>query len=78
MQACVEHEFATLEKILELEKGMKKEVIKRAIGRPKKESQATLLTPNLEKVEASTTKKAHVRGNYINWFIPSLWGPMLQ
>ena len=76
MQACVEREFATLEKRLELEKGMEKEVIKRPVGRPKKELQATLLTPKVEKVEASTTKKAHVRGNYTNWFLPSLWGPI--
>ena len=72
MQACVEREFATLGRRLELEK----EVIKRPFRRPKKELQATLLTPKVEKVEASTTKKAHVRGNYTNWFLPSLWGPI--
>src|SRR6202022_4156267 len=76
MQASVEREFAMLERRLELEKGMEKEVIKRPVGRPKKELQATLLTPKVEKVEASTTKKAQVRGNYTNWFLPSLWGPI--
>ena len=76
MQACVEREFATLERRLELEKGMGKEVIKRPVGRPKKELQATLLTPKVEKVEASFTKKGQVRGNCTNWFLPSLWGPI--
>ena len=76
MQACVEREFVTLERILELEKIVEKEVIKRPVGKPNKELQATLLTPKVEKVEASTTKKAHVRGNYTNWFHPSLLGPI--
>jgi hypothetical protein len=76
MQASVEREFATLERRLEQEKEMEKEVIKRPVGRPKKELQATLLTPNVEKIEASSTKKVQVRGNYTNWFLPSLWGPI--
>jgi hypothetical protein len=42
------------------------------VERPKKELQAILLTPKVEKPEGSTTKKANVRGKYTNWFMPSL------
>lgn len=52
---------------------MEKEVVLRHVERPKKELQAILLIPKVEKPEGSTTKKANVRGKYTNWFMPSLW-----
>ena len=49
MHVHVENEFESLDKILELEKAMKEEVVKRPLGRLKKELQAILLIPKEEK-----------------------------
>jgi len=66
MEDCVEHEFVTLGKRLELEKAMEKEVVKYHVGRPRKELEVVLLTAKIEKLKGSTPKKAKIRGKYIN------------
>ena len=76
MEVCVERDFAALSTRMELEKAMEKEVVKRRVGRPKKQIEAVLFTPEVEKAEGSAAKKTKVRGNYTNWFMPSLWEPI--
>jgi hypothetical protein len=66
--------FATLSERLNRERAMaKKEIIKRPVGRPKKELQASLLAPKVEPMKPQI-KKPKVR--YTNWFSPSLWPPI--
>jgi len=67
VQACVEHEFATLDRRLDLKNAIEKEIIKRLVGRPKKELQALLQM--VVKAKALFTKKAQVRSNYIDKFL---------
>ena len=64
----VESEFASLNARLELEEAMpKEEVVKRPVGRPKKDKEAVLHRANLESMKKSRCK---VRRKYFNWFTP--------
>ena len=72
MEESVEQEFATLGAQMELERGMKKEVVKHAVGQPKKWLEAVLTKTVIP--QTSSSKK--VRGPYTNWFVPSLWDPI--
>ena len=74
MEVLVERDFDTLNTRLEVEKAMESKVVKRSIGRPKKDVQAVLLTPKVENIAKLTPNRAKVRGNYTNWFLPYLWG----
>ena len=76
MELFVERDFDTLNTRLEVEKAMESEVVKRSVGRPKKEVEVVLLTPKVENIAKATSSKTKVRGNYTNWFLPSLWGPI--
>lgn len=75
MEMRVQRDFATLDEKLEIDYAMRKEVVKRPVGRPKKEMEAVLLTPKVEP-EEQASKKAKVRGPYTNWFLPALWKPI--
>jgi hypothetical protein len=68
-----EKAFATLSERLDRECAMaKKEIIKRLVGRPKKELKASLLAPKVEPMKPQIKKpKVH----YMNWFSPSIWPP---
>ena len=72
----VDCDFDTLNTRLEMEKAMESEVVKRSVGRPKKNVHAVLLTPKVKVIIKPTQNRAKVRGNYTNWFIPSLWIPI--
>lgn len=74
MEVLVERDFDTLNTRLEVEKAIESEVVKRSVGRPKKDVQAVLLIPKVENIAKPTPNRAKVRGNYINWFLPCLWG----
>ena len=71
MEVCVQRDFAALNKKLEMEHDMCKEVMTRPVGRPKKEIKVVLLTSKVEPKE-QISKKAKVRGPYTNWFLPTL------
>ena len=75
MEVCVQRDFAALNKKLEMEHGMCKEMMKRQVGRPKKEIDVVLLTSKV-KLEDHASKKTKVRRPYINWFLPALWKPI--
>jgi hypothetical protein len=65
-ERVVEREFVSLNARLELEQAMpKEEVVKRPIGRPKKDKGAVLYRPNLDPMKKSRCK---VRRKYFNWF----------
>jgi len=51
----------------------KKKIVRRPVGRPKRDTQAVLLKPKIESMKA-LKKKPKVC--YTNWFTPSLWPPM--
>jgi hypothetical protein len=72
MEESVEQEFVTLGAQIELERSMKKEVVKHAVGRPKKTLEAVLT----KRVIPQTSSSKKVRGPYTNWFVPSLWDPI--
>ena len=76
MEECVQRDFAALNEKLEMEHGMCKKMMKRPVGRPKKEMDVVLLTPKVEP-EEHASKKTKVRGPYTNWFLPNLWKPIL-
>ena len=71
IEVCVQRDFAALNEKLEMELGICKEVMKRLVGRPKKEMEAMLLTLKVEPNEQAS-KKARVRGPYSNWFLRAL------
>ena len=73
MEVFVERHFDTLNTRLEIEKAIENEVVKRSVGRPNKDVQAVLPTPKVKNIVKSTPNRAKVRGNYRNWFLPSLW-----
>jgi hypothetical protein len=75
MEEHVERDMATLSSQLEMDQGVKEDVQKRPVGRPKKVAEAILLTTKVEKSH-HCTPKSRVRGPYMNWFIPSLWDPI--
>jgi hypothetical protein len=56
---------------MELEHASKKEVVRRLVGRSKKEFEAILIT-KVETFQKSIPTKM-VRRTYTNWFFPSLW-----
>jgi hypothetical protein len=69
----VNKEFATLSEELDKESAMskKEEVVKRPVGRPRKERESTLFQPKVVPI-----KKKKVRGHYTNWFSPKFWPPI--
>ena len=62
----VEGDFDTLNTRLEVEKAMESEVVKRSVGRPKKNVQVVLLIPEVEVIAKPTPNRDNVRGNYTN------------
>jgi hypothetical protein len=75
-ERAVEREFASLNTRLELEEALaKEEVVKRPVGRPKKDKETVLHHPNLEPMKKSRSK---VRRKYFNWFTPQLWPPIFR
>jgi hypothetical protein len=56
---------------MEEKKILQVEVEKRPVGRPPKALETVLV-----KMEKSPPKTKKVRGQYTNWFAPSLWGPI--
>ena len=75
MQQSVARDFEILKTKMDEEAAAQVEVVKRPVGRPRGTLEATLLTPKVEEEEPSS-KKLKVRGNYTNWFEPSLWDPI--
>jgi len=72
-ESDAEKAFAMLVERLEKERAVpKKEIVRRLVGRPKRDSQAVLLKPKIEPMKA-LKKKPKVC--YTNWFTPSLWPP---
>jgi hypothetical protein len=71
MQERVERDFAALKSKMEEKKILQVEVEKRPVGRPPKALETILV-----KMEKSPPKTKKVRGQYTNWFAPSLWGPI--
>jgi hypothetical protein len=71
----VEREFANLDTRLEKEHAIakEKEIIKRPVGRPRKEQVVELLRPTSLPMKPTRKK---VRGHYHNWFTPTLWPPI--
>ena len=69
MEESMEQEFAILGAQMELERSMKKEVVKCVVGQPKKTLEVVLTKIVIPQI--SSSKK--VRRPYTNWFIPSLW-----
>jgi hypothetical protein len=61
----VEQEFTTLGTQMELERGMNKEIVKNAVGRPKKALEAILTKTVVP--QACSSKK--FRGSYTNWIV---------
>jgi hypothetical protein len=62
----VEREFASLNARVKMEQAMpKEEVVKRLVGRPKKDKGIVLYKPTLEPMKKSRYK---VRKKYFNWF----------
>jgi hypothetical protein len=71
MEVSAEWEFVTLGTQLKLKHIIKKEVVKRVVGRPEKELEV-VLTTTVEKPQTSSQKRK-IRGSYIIWYIPLLW-----
>jgi len=51
LEECVEHNIVTLNKKLELEKAIEKEVVKQAFEKPRRQFEAALFIPKIEKNE---------------------------
>ena len=47
---------------------MENEVVKRSVGRPKKDVQIVSVILKVENIAKPTPNRAKVRGNYVNWF----------
>ena len=76
MERRSELEFAVLNDKLEKEQFMIKHALpKRPVGRPKKDGTAPFLKPKVERMKPLVSKP---RGNYKNWFTPSLWPPIFK
>jgi hypothetical protein len=71
MEVSAEWKFAILGAQLKLKRTTKKQVVKRAVGRPKKELEV-VFTTTVEKPQTSSPKRK-IRGSYIIWYIPLLW-----
>ncbi len=54
-----------------MEHNHEKEIFKRLVGRPKKDTKAVLFKAKIK----STPSTKKVRGPYTNWFTPSFWPP---
>jgi hypothetical protein len=74
----VEREFANLDTRLEKEHAIakEKEIIKRPVGRPRKEKVAELLRPTSIPMKPANNARKKIRGSYQNWFTPILWPPI--
>jgi hypothetical protein len=75
MEAKVQQEMVALEVQLGLEREMKEGIVKRPVGRPKKEIVPIQLPTKVNEHHQFKTKTM-VRGSYTNWFVPSLWDPI--
>ena len=74
MKRKSELEFAVLNNKLEKERSMAKHALpKRPVGRSRKDGTAPFLKPKVERMKPLVSKS---RGNYKNWFTPSLWPPI--
>ena len=76
MKRRSELEFAVLNNKLEKERSMTKHPLpKRPVGRPRKDGTTSFLKPKVERMKPLISKP---RGNYKNWFTPSLWPPTFK
>jgi hypothetical protein len=72
-----EREFATLHEWLENERAnAKEEIVKRPVGRPKKEKVVELLCPIAVPMKPTSKITKKVKDHYRNWFTPKLWPPI--
>ena len=72
----MKREFASLNARLEMEQAMpKEEVVKRSVGRPKKDKGVVLYKPSLEPMKKSRCK---TRKKYFNWFTPQQRPPIFR
>ena len=71
MERRSELDFIVLNNKLKKERSMTKHALaKRLVGRPRKDRREPFLKPKVERMKPLVSKP---RGNYKNWYTPSLW-----